>query len=494
MFLGIDAGTSAIKGVLLSATGRLVARAVEPVVLMRPSPERAEIDPEAHYRSVCRLILSLAGETGDPSSIRAVSLAAASGNTLLMDASGKPLGNIISWLDERCLGHSDTILPGFDFSSIHPTVGWPWTESFPLAHLAWLRINESRAYEKAHHYGMNNDYLHFRLTGSYALDPSTATTLYLQDQAERRWHRPYLERLAIPEEALSPILPTGEPVARIAEEAAGDTGLCSSTLLATGAFDHPSAARGTGVLKPGNVLFSCGTSWVGFYPLSHRDLALEQELLVDPFLSSAGPWAGMFSLTKIGLRLDWEITHLLHRRFNGSRETFRYFNSCAQGAYPGAGGLFIDPMRDLTDRPDVVEEWQNTYEDSQISRAIMEGAAFEMRRKIAGLEQAGLPAERITMTGGPSESPIWPQIIADTTGLEVTIVAGQSAGAVGAALMAAVGSGFFKDEEEAFQAMGQKPVRRLSPQNGGTYSGLYEEYVNRYPQNAEHEHDQTGAT
>ena len=87
----------------------------------------------------------------------------------------------------------------------------------------------------------------------------------------------------------------------------------------------------------------------------------------------------------------------------------------------------------------------------------MEGAVFEMKKWIDKLDGEGFRADTITMVGGPSESPVWPRILSDATGLELRLINGQTAGAYGAALLGAIGTGVFSGEKEAFSSLSGKP-------------------------------------
>lgn len=414
--IGLDLGTTAIKGVLTNPGGDILAEAIAETDLRTPQPGRVESDPDQHYQNVCQVIRQLAESASGE--VTALSMAVASGNTLLSDAQGKPLRPIISWMDGRSSGIAD-LVP----SELGRITGWPCVDSFPLAHLSWLRENEPELYGDADHYGMDSDWLLYRLSGLWRMDYSTATTFHLVDQVGRCYHKPLLERFDIPEARLSPLTHSGTPIGPLTAEAARDTGLSTQTMLVAGCFDHPAAARSAGVTAPGQLMLSCGTSWVGFLPHTDRDAILDAGLLCDPFLSAdGGPWAGMFCLPRIGLAIDWYITHA----FAADKDAF---NALAAQAEPGAGGLQID-LREPAELP--------SAEPANIARAVMEGAARLLQEKILELKPHGLIFDQAVMVGGASRSPVWPGVVADITGLQIS-VAGRSAGARGAAILAASG-------------------------------------------------------
>ncbi len=446
LLIGLDLGSSAIKGVALSVSGEVLAEAESPMQLLYPKDGFVEFDPETHYLQVCGLLKKLHKKTGSDREIKALSMAAASGNALLLDENSRPLTNIISWLDERAVNEKVDLLDRFEPEQLHRTVGWPKLDMFPLAQLGWLKENSPDVYRRAARFCMNTDFLLYRLTGKWGMDHSTATTFYLQDQVNRRWHKPYLDVLEIDESRISPLSKSGTLLGTLTNRAAADTGFNQDCKVILGSFDHPAAARGTGNLKEGDLMLSCGTSWVGFYPLADRELALRQNLLVDPFLAPGGAWGAMFSIPAVGLKIDKYFNALY------PDNNYELLNSEAADAEPGKFRIGLD------DEPGIPQN----YSRGEIVRAVMESVCFKMRDKINSLKQAGIKAERITMVGGPSRSPVWPQILSDVTALPLRLCAGANAGAVGAALLAGIGSGIFADEAGASNSL-KTECRTISP-------------------------------
>ena len=420
--IGLDLGTSAIKGVLTDGQGGELAEAGADTSFLHPHEGWVEVDPEQHYRNVCRVIRELAAAA--PGEIVALAMAAASGNTLLTDADGMPLTNIINWMDARAEQQPPSALAGLTAAEVSQITGWPCVSSFPLAHLAWLREFQSDLYARAGRVCMNTDWLLFRLTGEWVMDYSTATTFHLQEQASRSYYGPFLKMLDIPRTKLSALVPSGNVAGPLTATALHDTGLSARTTVVTGCFDHPAAARSMGVLIPGQLMLSCGTSWVGFIPFMDRQAILDAGLLCDPFLSDdGGPWGGIFSVPYIGRAIDWYVDNVIAP---GENDRMRIFNDSAARAAPGAGGLEID----LWEPPRQIDASR-----ANVSRAVMEGAARLLNEKIQALHAYGFKYERAVMVGGPSKSPIWPTIVADITGIEIE-VGNSSAGARGAALLA----------------------------------------------------------
>ena len=425
-FLGLDLGTTAIKGVVMDQDGNITVKSSNNTCFIKPEKDWFEVDPEKHYRNVCCIIKKLAAKT--PGAITALSMAVASGNSLLTDVDGKPLANIINWMDQRAVQNPPKALSNISVEEVRQITGWPCIDSFPLAQLAWLQENQPELYHNAGRYCMNSDWLLFRLTGQWLMDYSTATTSHLQEQRIYTYHKKFLNLLNIPEGKLSKLVPSATCAGSLTEQALLDTGLSASTQIITGSFDHPSAARALDVVKPGQLMLSCGTSWVGFFPKNKRQEIIDLELLCDPFMSSdGGYWGAIFSVPYIGRTVDWYIENLIAP---GEKNKYQLFDEFAANANSGADGVKID----LRKTPKNI----NANREN-ISRAVMEGAAELLNEKLKKLALYGIKFNSAVMVGGPSKSPIWPQIIEQITGINLT-VGSQHAGAKGAAIMAGIGA------------------------------------------------------
>jgi xylulokinase len=468
--IGLDMGTSAIKGVLMSAEGIVISRENAKTVYQKEPDGVVQFDAREFYDLVTCVIRNLTKALPKNAAVVGISMASASGNTVLLDPDGEPVFPVFSWTDTRVTDEVEQVFGVQNAVEVHARVGWPLIlQAFPLAHLAWLKCHKPEILQSAGHVCMSTDYVNYRLTGCFGIDPSTATTFYLQDQVKGAWYPPYLKLLGIPEEKLPTILPSGTVLGGVTKEAAEQTGLAPGTPVVLGSFDHPCAARGSGVLEEGKLLLSCGTSWVGFYTVKNRELALSQGLLVDPFLNPREElWGTMFAFSSIAVLVDEYIGKYIAE---GS-DRYRLFDSLAASAKPGSNGLFINirlpQQADQTDR----------YSKADIARAIMEGTGYLLKSKIDQLAEAGLKTTSVVMVGGPSETFPWPQIVCDILGVELSIINGSCAGAAGSAILAGIGAGLYSNERDAFhKATFEKIIRKPDGGNHEIYSRLYPEFV-----------------
>ena len=386
--IGLDLGTGAIKGVCWNSGKGILKKISERIELDHPAPDQVEIDPEAYTNQVFRIISELAQGADGP--VEGISFAAASGNTMLCDDNGIPKTRIISWLDTRL---KDWLPP--EEWQVRKTTGWPCIRTFPLMHLEYFRrtVPELLASSQI---AMNNDYLTWELCGKHTLDSSNAAPFYLWDQA-KRCPAPYLAYFGIAPEQLPAIVNPGIP-AGVLKKKYQQGNLTEKTIVAAGSFDHPAGARAAGVLEPGSMLLSCGTSWVGFYPVRRREEVPENELC-DTFRSgSGGCWGAMFSLAKVGV----EVEEFICGRYGGSSSRYGEFNTEAEKDGTPAREMMLSVIR---------------------------------RFKELFVRHAGV--DRIVLSGGPSEGKTWPKLIEECLQVKVEISPYHSyTGAVGAAQLA----------------------------------------------------------
>ena len=465
--IGIDIGTSAVKGILMAADGNIIDKQRISLSYNKETDKKVELDAGMLYLKVAQLIRCMVGCLPESGEVKGISIASASGNTLLIDEDCRPMTSAISWMDTRVTDEVEQVFGKLIPEDVGNTVGWPLIDMFPLAHLSWFKVHDPQLLKRANRVCMTTDYILYRLTDKWGIDNSTATTFYLQEQVKGVWNKKYLSALGIPEDKLPILYKPGYLLGEITDEAEKETGLKKGTAVVLGAFDHPSAARGSGVLEEGEMLLSCGTSWVGFLPIADRNKALKMKMSIDPFLEPDGPWGAIFSLPAIAIKLD----ELISTWISDAKERYSIFDKLASQSDPGAGGLFINPL--ASDTCDL-----SCYEKKYIARAIMESVVFLLKLKINALSDNGIDIKSITMVGGPSESNTWPQIVSDVLGVDINSSHGAYSGAVGAAAIAGIGSGAYKDIYSAKQILKvEGGVFKSDSIKNNVYNAIYKDYI-----------------
>ena len=283
---------------------------------------------------------------------------------------------------------------------------------------------------------------------------------------------------------LSPIRPSGEPVARLTEDAAQQMGLTTDAWVMNGAHDQYAASLGAGAIEPGQVLLSCGTAWVILVTMAEPVFGSGPNALAISRHSVPGRWGGLGSMAGVGTSVEWYVDNVLAPRSGytpGNRgRAFAAMNEHLPAVPAGARGLLFLPIEGGHHRAawGVGGLWglRPSHTQDDIGRAVLEGIAFELRWFVEGIEAQNVPINSFVMVGGASQSTCWPQIIADVTGRPVTVPAQSEAGARGAALLAGMGLGLF-DADSGLRA-GWGEDRAFGPRADlqRTYDQVYGRY------------------
>jgi xylulokinase len=264
-------------------------------------------------------------------------------------------------------------------------------------------------------------------------------------------------------------------------------------VVVNGGHDQGCTALGLGVIAPGRVLLGCGTAWVVTGVTDTAELSALPPSLDLSFHpahqigSGSGCWTISQSLGGLGASLEW----LLQRCWTATEsasdaaraDAFAALDAEMEDTTPG-GGLFFLPLTGGHSDPAGEQRgalWglRLDHTRADMARAVMEGAAYELRWALEPIRRAGMPIERMWMIGGAAQSPLWPGIVADVTGVPLSLPQGEHWPAVGAAILAGVGSGAFEILVEA-QARFRRPVRQIEPDRGNR--SIYDECFAGYQQ------------
>lgn len=442
--IGLDIGTSSVKGVLMTTNGHVITSAKGVFTYHQQDNGGLEVVAEEFLNVCLQTLKELASDAKD-GVIKGVCASSASGNLLLLDQEGKPATGIINWQDHRVTDEAKELLGDMDLDAFYKRIGWPFGyKAFPLAQLCYIRKHTPKLLDECSAVCMSTEYLYYALTGKWGISTSAGTTFYLIDQEEGCYIDDLLNTLEIDKGKLPPIQPCGHVLGGIKEDMSKACGIPAGTPVVLGSFDHPSAARGAGVLKEGEMLLSCGTSWVAFFPISSREKGIAARMLIDPFLSPEGCYGAMSSVASLSAK----IQRYVHRYIDDSAQAYRILTNLAAQSSLGANGLRIDPAKE----PD--DERILQFNKADIARAIMEGTVGLLKNKLDLLAEKGISANSAVMVGGPSEDSMWTSLVEEICGISVRVVHGAYAGAVGAAVIAGIGVGEYKSEEDAYAKFG----------------------------------------
>jgi len=487
LLLGLDVGTTATKALLFDLKGNVVASASYNYGLITPREGWVEQEPEELWRGVVETSQAVVGQIGPDDQIVALSQSSQGGTTIPAGADGQPTYNAISWMDERADEQAQRVREEWGADLIHRTTGWPLFNGLPLQHIGWLRQNRPNDFAGTRYFLFVNDFVTWRLTGKLCMNPSDASITQLMNIATGDWDRRLLDIVGISRDQLSPMRPSGYAVGTLTAEASRATGLPRDVLVVNGAHDQYCAAVGTGVTRPGRVLLSCGTAWVVLAVPESLEVGLRSGMGVSCH-AVKGRWGALRSLGGVGTSLEWLLDNVWGGKDAEEKRDSLYdaVNKGVARSSPGADGLLFYPLAGGhattigTGRGGFIG-LSLSHSRDDVARAVMEGTAFELRWAIEEMGEAGVQVGELRMVGGAAESPVWPQIVADITGVPVILPTVKQAASHGAAILAGVGAGLFSDPDAGFVAFrGQETCLEPASENRKQYDDLFHTYQDLY--------------
>jgi xylulokinase len=482
LVLGLDVGTTATKALAFDRQGKVVASASHPNPLITPAPGWVEQDPEALWQGVVATTRAVTAQLSRGDRIVALAQSSQAGTTIPVDSTGRPVHNAISWMDGRADAECEQIKRTYGAEAIYRTTGWVLWAGLPLQHIAWLRAHCPDEFACTRYFLFVNDFVGLRLSGERCMDPANAGITQLFNLGTGDWDETLPALAGIRRAQLSPIRPAGCVIGKLTDQAASATGLSKETLVVNGSHDQYCSALGLGITRPGRTMLSCGTAWVILAVPPTREAGLRGGMRVSRHPIS-GRWGAVLSLGGVGASFEWLIDTVWGPRGGpaGRAEAYAAVNAAAARSPAGAAGLLCLPL--AGGHPERGEGTSGgfvglslSHSRDDMARAVMEGICYELRWTLDEIRAAGVEVEQLTMVGGAARSPVWPQIVADVSGLPVMIPAVTEAASWGAARLAGVAAGLYPGMEEAAGPMDTERTADVDTQRHAAYEDMYQRY------------------
>jgi len=492
--LGIDIGTSATKSCICDESGSVLATASSPHPISSPRPGYSEQDPLHWWRAAIKATrAALAKVHLKPADIRAVGLSGQMHGSVFLADSVTPLRPAILWNDQRTAKQCAQIESAAGGrAALIDLVANAALTGFTAPKILWVRQNQPAIYDRTRHILLPKDYIRLRLTGDYVTDVSDASGTLLLDVAHRVWSEALLQKLAIDKSLLPRLVESPEIAGTITPQAAREIGLAAGTPVVGGGGDQAAGAVGNGVVAPGIVSASLGTSGVVF--------AASDKPCLDPTgrvhtmcHALPGGWCVFGCMLSAGGSFQWFRNNLAEAEIAWAKkhraDPYEKLVALAQTAPPGCEGLFFLPYLtgERCPHPDpnargawIGLTWRTTR--AMLIRSLLEGVTFGMRDALGIMRDMGIKPREVRASGGGARSAFWRQLQADIYNTPVVVTNAAEGPAYGAALLAGVGSGVWSSVPQACRAA-IRPVESIRPdkKSARRYQQSYATYVQLYP-------------
>ncbi len=459
-FLGIDVGTGGTRALIIDEAGRVLASATEEHRdFASPQIGWAEQDPGDWWRAcgvAVHKVLAKAQLRGDQ--IACVGLSGQMHGAVLLDERSKVVRPALIWCDVRTEKQSRDLTAKIGASRLIELTSNPALTNFTLTKCLWVRENEPEFWKQVRSVMLPKDYVRLQLTGEKATDMADASGTLMLDVAHRRWSKEILQAVKFEESLLPDLYESPEICGRISAAGAAATGLRSGTPVVAGAGDQAAGAIGMGIVSPGKVSATIGTSGVVFAATARP--ALDPKGRLHTFCHALPErWFVMGVTQAAGLSLRW-FRDQFACQTNGNSGSYEQLTAGAANVPPGSDGLLWAPylMGERTPYLDpnargMLVGLTASHTRDHVVRAIMEGVAFSLRDTFTIFKEIEVPVETIRLGGGGARSKLWRQIQADIYGQPIEIVEAEEGAAYGAALLAGVGAKAWPSVDAACDAV-----------------------------------------
>src|SRR5665213_534944 len=484
MWLGLDIGTGGSRALLVNHDGEVIAShtaAHEDMVMLQPL--WAEQSPENWWEAsllAIRGVVAAAGISG--SDIKGVGLSGQMHGLVILDADHNVIRPSLIWCDQRSQAQVDWVNSKVGKAQVLEYTANPVLTGFTLPKLLWVRDNEPQLFERMRHVLLPKDYVRFRLTGEFATEVSDASGTALFDVVKRRWSFELVEAVGLDRAILPWCFESSDVSGKIPRAMAELTGLAEGTPVVGGAGDQAASAVDNGIVEPGLVSCTLGTSGVVFAHM--EQVAYDPTGRVHTFCHAVrDKWHVMGVTQGAGLSLQWLRNQL------APGATYDALTEEAATAPAGSQGLFWLPylMGERTPHldPQARGGWVGLtakHTRADLIRSVIEGVSYSQKDCLDVIEPLGVAISSVRASGGGARSLFWRQILADIFGKTVARLETQEGSAYGAALLAMVGTGEYASVPEACAAT-IREADSVEPRatESALYARAHEVYRELYP-------------
>lgn len=489
--LGLDLGTSSLKGLLVNRKGEVVYTASAAYPLIHLKPGWSEQNPAEWYRAALEVLEQVLTAVPDArEGLEAVSFSGQMHSLVLLDEEDRVLRNAILWNDVRTTKQCKVITDTLQDRLISITKNKA-LEGFTLPKILWVKEQEPELFAKAALFLLPKDYLGFCLTGNKQMEYSDAAGTLLLDIASKTWSREILEAFDLPASLCPDLMESAGKIGVLKPELKKRFGLEQEVNIYAGGADNASAALGAGIISEGLGMVSIGTSGVFLTYEAEAgkdykgDLHYFNHVLPDVFYSMGVTLAA-------GHSLSW------FKDTFASEESFQDLLAEMDRISLGADGLLFAPYLSGERTPYTDSEIRGSFlgihsghTRSHFARAVLEGITFSLKDSQMLMEKsAGKTFTKIISVGGGAKNRDWLQMQADIFEADIVTLQTEQGPAMGAVMLAALGEGWFDSPEACVAAfVKEKEVFTPIPENAARYREIYAIYRKVYGATKEISHE-----
>ena len=452
--LAHDLGTSGNKATLFDESGELIASRTAAYPTDYASGNRAEQNPHDWWKAIVETTQALL-QLVSPNEIAGVALSGQMMGCLCVDKNGRPLRPHMLYCDQRSQMEEAFLNDQIDPLRFYEITGHRISASYSIEKLMWVKKNEPDIFAQTDKMLNAKDYINFRLSGVIATDPSDASGTNAYDLNRWQWSEEILETAGLDLSLFPKVVSSIDVIGEVTSEAARETGLRVGTPVICGGGDGSCAGVGVGCIAPGNAYNYLGSSsWIAL--TVEKPIVDEQRRTMNWAHVVPGMLHPSGTMQAAGSSFNWMVKQLCQNEQTLAKElgsnVFKLIDDQIKASPLGANKLLFLPymLGERTPRWNVNAKGAfvgltlgHTHGD--MLRAVMEGITLNLGF-IVNIFRKHVPIDAITVIGGCAQNPLWRQMMADIYQTEIRVPNYlEEATSMGAAILAGIGSGVFKD-------------------------------------------------
>ena len=472
LYIGIDLGTSSLKGLLVNEEGEILRTASSDYEVYYPENGWSEQDPADWVKAMNRILNELSLDHEDV--IRGISFGGQMHGLVALDGDGKVIRPCILWNDGRTEAQTAWLNECVGKDKLSELTGNIAFAGFTAPKLLWMREQEPENFARIRKIMLPKDYLVYVLTGKFSCDYSDASGMLLLDVEHRCWSREMCEICGVQEDWLPELHESADPVGTVKPS----YGLPNAVVTA-GAGDNAAAAIGTGTVRNGDCNISLGTSGTVF--IAQDSFSVDSRNALHSFAHANGRYHLMGCiLSAASCRMWWLEDILGTDDYSGDEKEIAEAEDTGVIFLPYLMGE-RSPHNDTRIRGAFIGLSAETTR-AQMSRAVMEGVTFALKDCLEIAKANGLDIRSTNLCGGGARSRVWRQICADILEMPVRILTTEQGPGYGAAILAMVGTGAYASTEEAADRIVRtSETIHPDPDKFDAYRKRYETFRKLYP-------------
>jgi len=483
--LGIDIGTSGTKGVLMDREGKIYARAGREYSINIPQPGWAEQDPKMWWEATMQVIREVIKESKvNPQQIRGIGLSGQMHGTVFLDKNLQPFRPAIIWVDQRSSSQCEFIYQKIGKERLAELTGNPIATGFMCSTLLWMKENQPEEFNTIYKIILPKDYIRYKLTGNLGVEVTDASSTLLLDIKRRCWSEELLDLLNLPLDILPAEVHESQEVAGyILAEVARNSELSEGIPVIYGGGDQSMQAVGNGVIRPGILSSTIGTGGQLFITIDK--FTYDPKLRIHTFCHAIPDHYHLEgAILSAGLSLKWLKENILH-----TLDAYPILDREVEKISAGSEGVIFLPYLLGERSPYMNPQARGVFfglslkhHQTHLMKAVMEGVVFALRDCLEVFEELGIKIEQVIASGGGAKSRVWRQIQADIFNKEISMTHSIEPAAMGAAILAGIGVGIYKDVEDGCRKVVKLKEEKTKPipENVDMYNKRFEIYKYLY--------------